>query len=124
MSVHLNDLASGVAVYAALAPTVRTASTNGAAVDLISADGPCFAVQQVGAISEDVTWTGHIEESANGSSWSAIDDAEFAPVDAPNNVQTIAFRRTKRYVRYVGTVTGTDPSVPVAALIGEQQKTF
>ena len=124
MSTHVNDFASGVAVYGAVVPSVRTASVNSSAIDLITADGPCFAVQQVGAISEDVAWVGHIEESANGSSWSAIDGAEFESVDAINNIQAITFRRTKRYVRYVGTVTGTDPAVPLAVFIGEQQKTF
>ncbi len=124
MSTHVNDLTSGVAVYGALVPAVRTASVNGSAIDLIAADGSCFAIQQIGAISEDVSWAGHIEESSDSSSWSAIDDAEFVAVDAINNVQTITFRRTKRYVRYVGTVSGVDPSVPVSALIGEQFKTF
>ena len=119
MSTHVNDLAAGVAVYAALPPSVRTA------IDLISADGPCFAVQQVGAISVDAAWGGRFEESSSGSgSWSAIDDAEFELADAANDIQTITFHRTKRYVRYVGTVSGTDPSVPVAVFVGEQKKTF
>ena len=125
MSTHVNDLAAGVAVYAALPPSVRTASVNGSAIDLISADGPCFAVQQVGAISVDAAWGGRFEESSSGSgSWSAIDDAEFELADATDDVQTITFHRTKRYVRYVGTVGGTDPSVPVAVFVGEQKKTF
>ncbi len=124
MSTHVNDLASAVAVYAGVVPAVRTANTTGSTIDLITADGPCFAIQQVGAISDDVAWAGHIEESTDGSSWSAINDAEFESVDAINNIQTITFRRTKRYVRYVGIVTGPDPSVPVSALIGEQKKTF
>ena len=124
MSVHINDVASGVAVYTALAPVVRTASVNGTVLDLVAADGPCFAVQQVGAISADASWTGHLEESADSATWTAIADAEFEPVDAANNTQTITFRRTKRYVRYVGVVGGTDPSVPVSALIGQQKKTL
>jgi hypothetical protein len=120
----MNDVANAVAVYTALAPVVRTTSVNGSGIDMIAADGPCFAVQQIGAISEDVAWVGHIEESDNNSTWTAIDDAEFASVDAPSNIQTITFQRRKRYLRYVGTPTGTDPSVPVSAFIGQLHKTF
>lgn len=58
MSVHVNDFAAGVAVFAALPPRTLTAAYTGAAVDLISADGPCFAVQQVGTFEEGNTWTG------------------------------------------------------------------
>ena len=123
MSTHVNDLASAVKVSTALAPVVRTTAVNGSAVDLISADGACFAIQQVGALS-GATWSGSIQESDNGTSWSGIDGAEFTPVDAANDTQTISFRRTKRYVRYAGAVDGGTPSVAVSALIGEQWKTF
>jgi hypothetical protein len=88
MSTHVNDLASGVAVYAALPPAVRTASANGAAIDMLSADGPCFAVQQVGTISAGATWDGALQESANGVAWTAIGGAEFASVGTSGDLQT------------------------------------
>ncbi len=123
MATHVNDLASAVKVSTALAPVVRTTAVNGSAVDLLSADGACFAVQQIGALS-GATWSGSIEESDNGTAWTAVTDAEFEPVDAANDTQTISFRRTKRYVRYVGAVDGSTPSVAVSVLVGEQWKTF
>src|SRR5688500_15394566 len=105
MSTHVNDLASAVSVNTALAPAVRTGAVNGSAIDLISADGACFAIQQIGALS-DATWSGAIEESVDGSAWTAVSGALFTAVAAANNTQTISFRRTKRYVRYVGGVSG------------------
>ena len=124
MSTHVNDLASAVAVYAALPPAVRTAGATGPALDLLSADGPCFAVQQVGTISAGASWTGALEESANGTAWTAIDGAEFESVATSGDLQTITFRRTKRYVRYAGTIAGASPSVPVAVVVGQGWKTF
>ena len=43
---------------------------------------------------------------------------------AANNVQAIRFMRTQRYIRYAATLSGTTPSIKVAALIGEQKKTL
>jgi hypothetical protein len=125
MSTALNDLASGGLVAAGLYPDTQTASVNGPAVDMVAADGECFAVQQVGAFSDDTTLSGHIEESANGTtSWAAISGATFDDVSAADSVQVIRFTRTARYVRYVGTLTGDTPSVVLAVLIGEQKKTI
>src|ERR671931_527169 len=50
--------------------------------------------------------------------------AAFAAVTVGNNVQAVRFTRTARYVRWVATVTGSEPSVNVAVLIGEQRKTI
>jgi len=61
MSAHINDFASGVAVHAAVGPSVQGAAFNGDAVDLVDSDGACFAVQQVGTFEESNTWTGRIE---------------------------------------------------------------
>jgi hypothetical protein len=124
MSTALNDLASAALVSAALYPDTQTSSPTGSAVDMITADGPCFAVQQVGAFTAD-SLSGHVEESADGSTgWAAIDGAEFAEVADANDVQVITFTRTARYLRYVGTIAGGSPSVVMAVLIGEQLKTM
>ena len=125
MSTSINDFASGVAVFAAAPPAALTAALTGDPVDLVSADGPCFAVQQVGAFSEGPTWTGTIEQSANGSTgWAAVAGAAFAAVGGSNDTQVIRFTRTARYVRYKATVTGSGPSLTLAVLIGEARKSF
>jgi hypothetical protein len=91
---------------------------------MISADGQCFAIQQIGDISADGTLSGHIEESADGTNWTAISDAVFDDVTGDNTVQVIRFMRSLRYVRYAATLTGTSPSVVIAVVIGEQKKTL
>ncbi len=125
MSTALHDVASAAFLAAGLYPDTKTETATGSAIDMISADGQCFAIQQVGEFSEDTTLAGTIEESASGTGdWAAIDDAEFTDVTAANNLQVIRFTRTQRYVRYVGTITGDTPSIEMAVLIGEQKKTL
>jgi hypothetical protein len=124
MSTHVNDLAAAVAVHQSVFPANQTSAVNGASVDLIGSDGACFAIQQVGAFEEGPTWTGSIEQSADGSSWSAISGAEFDPVTEADNTQVIRFTRTARYVRYVGAVAGGTPDLDLAVIIGEQRKSF
>ena len=68
------------------------------------------------------TLAGKIQESADGSTWADVSGATFTTVTANDNVQAITFDRTQRYVRYVGTVAGTSPQVPVAVVISEQKK--
>ncbi len=124
MSTHINDLASAVAVHSAVYPDTRGAAFNGSTVDLISADGPCFAVQHIGAFEESNTWTGRIEQSADGSSWSAISGAAFAAVTAAENTQVIRFTRTARYVRYAASLTGSTAELVLSVLIGAGKKSF
>jgi len=123
MSTALNDVASSAFLATGLAPATQSGSVNGSTIDMITADGPCFAVQQVGSFSGD-SLAGHIEESANGSSWAAIDGAAFAEVTAGSNLQVIQFVRTARYVRYAASIAGDTPSIAMAVLIGEQKKTL
>jgi hypothetical protein len=123
MSTKLHDLARQ-AVLGGVTPRTATATVTGSAVDLISGDGRCFAVQQVGAVTgTSPTLAGKIQESADGSTnWTDIAGATFTTVTATDNVQAITFDRTQRFVRYVGTIGGTSPSFPVGVLIGEQKK--
>jgi len=126
MSTALHDVASAAFVAAGLSPATQSgASITGAAIDMLAADGPCFAIQQVGDLSDDTSLAGRIEESADGTTgWTAVAGATFDDVDADNNVQVIRFTRTERYVRYAATLTDGVPSVVIAVVIGEQQKTL
>lgn len=125
MSTALHDLASAAFVASGLNPDTQTTSPTGGAIDMISADGPCFAVQHVGAFSADTTLAGRIEQSATGTSgWTTIAGATFADVTAANNLQAIRFMRTQRFIRYAATLSGTTPSIKVSALLGEQKKTL
>jgi len=126
MSTHINDLRSAGAIAAGIHPAAIGANATGPTVDLgaIDGDGPCFAIQHVGDLEDEGTLDGRIEESANGSSWSAISGATFTQVAAANNLQVIRFTRTARYVRWAATVAGASVLFTVAAVIGSQKKTF
>jgi hypothetical protein len=124
MSTHISDFAAAVVVQQAVEPSVQTAGFNGTSVDLVSCDGDCFAVQQVGSFADGTTWSGHFEESADGTSWSSITGAAFDPVTEGFGTQVIRFRRAARFVRYVGSVTGVGPETSLAVLVGEPRKTF
>jgi hypothetical protein len=123
MSTKLHDLANQALLGLGLAPQTVTATVNGPGADLLAGDGRCFAIQQVGTVSgTSPTLNGKIQESSDNSTWTDIADAVFATVTASTNTQAITFDRSKRYVRYVGTVGGTSPSFALAVVISEQKK--
>jgi hypothetical protein len=124
MSTKLNDLPNNAVLGQGLTPRTLTGSASGSAIDLLSGDGRCFAVQMVGAVGGTTpSLAGKIQESADGSTgWTDISGATFTAVGASDVMQSISFDRTLRYVRYVGTVTGTSPTIAAGVLIGEQKK--
>lgn len=122
MSTALHDLASAAFVAAGLHPDTKTSSPTGPTIDMIAADGQCFAIQQTGDLSDGGTLAGRVEQSPDGSSWSTL--ATFTDVTIDDQVQVIRFMRTARYLRYAATLSGSSPSVKIAAVIGEQKKTL
>ena len=123
MSTKLHDVADQMILGTGLSPQTITSTTNGSTADMISGDGSCFAVQQVGTVSgTSPTLAGKIQESSDGSTWTNVNNAAFASVTASNSYQAVSFERTKRYLRYVGTVGGTSLSFAVAVVISEQKK--
>ena len=123
MSTKLSDVQNNALVGASAYPATVNDTNNGAAIDLLDADGPCFAIQVVGTIGgTSPSLTGKIQESADNSTWTDVAGAAFTAVTAASNVQTITFERTKRYLRHFRTVSGTSPSFSLAVLIGGQKK--
>jgi hypothetical protein len=123
MSTQLQDLPHQAILGGGLTPRTVTATTTGSAVDLLAGDGKCFAIQQVGTVGGTTpALAGKLQESADNNTWTDIAGAAFASVSTTDNVQAIAFDRTMRYVRYIGTVTGTSPSFPLAVIVSEQKK--
>ena len=123
MSTKLHDFAHQAILGSGLTPRTATATVTGPAIDLLAGDGRCFAVQQVGSLTgSGASITGKVQESADGTTWADVAGATFTAVISADNAQAITFDRTQRYVRYVGTVAGSSPSIPVAVLISEQRK--
>jgi hypothetical protein len=123
MSTQLHDFPNNAILGAGATPRTLTGSLTGSSGDFISGDGRCTAIQQVGTMTgTSPTLAGKIQESSDQSTWSDISGATFTAVAASDNVQAISFDRTKRYLRYSGTVTGTSPNIPMAVVITEQKK--
>src|SRR5947209_20472367 len=105
MSTQLHDIPSNAILGAGLTPRTLTTSVNGTGADFISGDGRCTAIQQVGTLAgTSPSLTGKIQESSDQTTWSDVTGATFTAVTTNDNVQAISFDRTKRYLRYVGTV--------------------
>lgn len=123
MSTKLHDLPSNMILGAGLTPRTLTASANGTGADFQSGDGRCTALQITGTVSGTTpSLAGKIQESSDNSTWTDVSGAAFTAVSTTDNAQAISFDRTKRYVRYAATITGTSPSFPIAVVITEQKK--
>lgn len=123
MSTKHHDFPNNAILGAGVTPRTATSTVTGNGGDFISGDGRCTAIQQVGTVSgTSPNLAGKIQESSDNSSWTDISGAAFTAVTASDNTQAISFDRTKRYLRYVGTITGTSPSFPLAVVVTEQKK--
>jgi len=123
MSTKLHDVANQMILGLGLAPQTASSSVNGPGGDLLAGDGRCFAIQQVGAVGgASPTLDGKLQESTDNSTWTDVAGATFTQVTGASNYQALTFDRTKRYVRYVGTVAGSSPSFALAVVISEQKK--
>lgn len=124
MSTAINDFKNQALLGASAYPASVNDTTNGTSIDMIDADGRCFAIQVIGAVTGTTpSLSGKIQESSDNSTWTDVADATFTAVTASSNLQSIVFDRTKRYVRHYRTVSGTTPTFLLSVLIGEQKKT-
>lgn len=134
MSQRLNDLANGVFITgmnSAPALAITTTGITGPPIDMITADGNCFAIQVVGTIiGVTAVFNGKIQECPNttAASFTDVSGATFPTVTTVGTsgplVQVITYQRTQRFVRYVGVLSGVTCSVVADALSLEQNKNF
>jgi hypothetical protein len=126
------DLKSQLTITASLAPSARTSSANGTALDLQQYIGPVLVIAQVAQATAGTTPTLDItfEDSANNSSFTAITTpitgtATQVTDAAGGGLQTFQIdrRACRRYVRPVFTIGGTStPTFPSnAAFVGQKQ---
>ncbi|MBO0699159.1 MAG: hypothetical protein J2P46_12255 [Zavarzinella sp.] len=125
MSTALNDVKNQALIGASVYPATVNDTNVGSGIDMIDADGRCFAIQAVGTVTGTApSLAGKIQESADNTTWTDVPNAAFTSVTASNNLQTLVFDRTKRFLRHSRTVGGTSPSFGLGVLIGEQKKTI
>jgi hypothetical protein len=104
----LNEMKSELAMTQSLTPAARTASANGAGVDLANC-GRNMIVVAAGAVT-DGTHTPAVQESDDNSSFTAVAAADLAGslvAITANSVQRVGYLGAKRYVRVAVTVTGS-----------------
>lgn len=124
MANFLGDLSQQIisgSLFATSTGVTTDANAAGASVDLASnVSNIITAVQVVGGLAGTgtPTLTSKVQESTDGSSnWTDVTGGGFTAVTTTNNVQAIALKPTKRYVRTTGTVAGTNPVAEVTTLI-------
>jgi hypothetical protein len=122
MSTSLHDIASHAQV-AQLRPagSLPPGSSPAAAVDMIDGDGPCFVLQVVGSAADLTQLVGVVEESADGTSWSALSGNLTAT--AENTVQTAVLARTKRYLRWNPVSLNPEADVVAGVYVIQPRKT-
>ncbi|TXI11127.1 MAG: hypothetical protein E6Q76_02955 [Rhizobium sp.] len=108
-------------LFATSTGVTQSANAVGASVDLSSNAGSLVSAVLVtgNAAGTNPTLDAYIQESTDGSSnWTSVTGGAFAQVTASNNVQVIAFKPTKRYLRSNGTTGGINPVFETTCLIG------
>ena len=121
----INDIFFGLANTKPSSAVVT--SVTAAGVDMATCpNNNCFAIQVVGTVAgTETVFLGKIQEAANiTSGYTDISGATFSTVTSTTGVpaiQTINFQRSQRFVRYIGTITGTTAGVALDVLVGGQR---
>jgi hypothetical protein len=118
---------SGI-VSAVLAPSaLRTTTYTGTGLDFGFDNGLCIATLLLGAITgTGATLAGKIQESTNNSSWTDVSGGGFSNVTSANanTAIVISFNRTKQYLRFLGTITGTSPNINFSVHLQKALETY
>ena len=124
MSTVLHDISAAAVVRPLVAGTVTT-NGNGTGADLGPGDGPCTLIQHVVAVAGTTPTLGGslYESNDNTTGWTLL-PLDIAEVTAAPDLQVLQFRRTKRYVRYARSLSGTTPSFTMSAVAIQQRKTI
>lgn len=103
----------------------RTSTVTATGVDVTDYEGVVVIDQLVGTVSGTTpTLNGKIQDSADNSAWADVTGATFTQVTASDSYQTITLDldKTRRYVRYVGTIAGTTPSFTMGVFLRGAKK--
>lgn len=120
-----------------ITPQDRTTTLNGNSVDFQEAEGPVTAVMVLGTVTATGTFTVHIQESTDDSTFtnmSATTDnwtdgggntqASFGGTDDNDSYLFSGFNRGARYCRAVMTWTGTGAAANIAVALMSKNKSY
>ena len=101
---------------------LRIITLTGAWFDVRAFEGDAFVVQQVGLIAGLApTLSGKLQDALDASVTGAADmsGAAFTQVSSSNNHQKMVFRPNaiRGWIRYIGTIGGTTPSITFGATL-------
>lgn len=120
---QLRDLPNSAILGQSAGPQLISTTGGGSTVDFLQGDGQVSAIQSTGARSSETTViAGKLQESVDGNTWTDIAGATFANVTADNITQAISCTRTKRYVRWYRTLSGTSPGAICSVVLIELKK--
>jgi hypothetical protein len=115
-----NDLKTNFSFLRLFGAAARAATANGTGVDCKDLEGPLTAVVEAG-VCTDGNYDFTIEESSDDSTYTAITPYKgtFATITsaADELVQTVQFKRSKRYVRGVITESSAGSTGVVCAML-------
>lgn len=101
------DMYNNLSAVTTLSPAARTASENGATVDLQGYEGAL--IQAIVGTITDGTHSLTVQESDDGSTWSNVASSDlqgsFSDLASDTN-QKVGYLGTKRYIRVNATVSG------------------
>jgi len=108
----------------AVSPRTITSNLNGTPVDTGLFAAKITAVQSIGTLGGvNSTLAGKFQETVDGVVWTDVPGATFTLVGASDTIQQISFTKSLQYIRYVGTVTGLSPQIPISVTV-EVSPTF
>ena len=122
----MRDMYSNTDVKTSLVPDIRTASANGAAVDLVSARSVVMLFI-CGTFAGSGVFDWGLEDSADGVTWAAV-APKYLVSDAPhplgaNWTYRVGYVGSKRYIRAVVTyVSGTSQRLSAVAVVDPLRK--
>jgi hypothetical protein len=123
--MNIIDVNGELTIAALGYPAAQTTTYNGTGVDVSAMKGILKVTQEVGTVSGTTpNLVGKIQDSADNSSFADVTNAAFAAVTTANNIQSIGVdsRAVRKYIRYVGTITGTTPSFTLGVnVVGQKQ---
>jgi len=98
-------------------------NTLGTGIDFNAATQKCWATLQTGAWGGTFpTLDGKIQESTDNSTWSDVTGGGFTQITTANQCQTIAFTRTKRWLRVNVTIGGSPVNAFTCCTIAESNQ--